>query len=184
MTQRAATRLGGTVVLLALITCGGLDTFDVEESATTTIQGAGVLGVALNQALGFTGFDNIDISDSNEFENQGVTKDDVDSVKVQAITLRVTSPTNGNFDFLESIEFYVDAAGLPKKLIALRDNIPDGQSEIELDVRDIELRDYVVKDAMSITAQGSGEVPVDDTTIKADVVMAVDVNVDGVLCGG
>jgi hypothetical protein len=180
--KRTRRTLAFGVVLGALITCGGLDTFDVEQSATTTIPGGSPIPF-LDTLFDFAGFNEFDISQSSEFENQGVSKDDIDSVTMTSLRLRVISPDGADLSFLDSIEFFVDAEGLSKKRIAKGSSFPAGAREVELDVEDVDLKPYAVKDAMQITAKASGENPPQDIEVAADVVLSVDVNVSGVLCG-
>jgi hypothetical protein len=180
--MRRTARFLGLAAMLSALTCGGLDTFSVEQSGTASIAGAGIAG-ALLPALSFAGLSDMNISESSEFENQGVTKDDIDSVKIESVTLTIVEPSGGNFDFLDTIELYVEAEGEDRRLIASGADFADGVSVIALDVEDVELAPYAVRESMSITADGTGEAPVDDTKIKVDVVLLVDVNLDGALCG-
>ncbi len=183
MQRRAGQALGYTTMFLVL-TCSGLDDFDVEQSASTTIQGAGIAGQILSIAPDFAGFSSLDISQTSEFENQGVTKDDIDAVYVKSFTLRLTAPPGGDFTFLHTIAFYAEAEGVERKLIASGGDFPAGVTEVELDVEDVNLKAYAVERAMAITTEATGEAPIEDTEIEAHIVLSVDVNVGGVVCGG
>lgn len=171
-------------VVLTLLACGGLDIIDIEESSTTTVQGGNILQQLVGN-LGFSSFTAMDITANEELKNQGVDRQDIDSVKLTALTLKIVSPASGvDFTFLDSIEFYVEAPGLPLQLIARGGSFQPGLRTVGLDVEDVDLADYAASGTMSITTNASGNQPSEDTTIEATVKLEVDVNVDGALCGG
>lgn len=166
-------------LLLATLTCSGVDNIEVEATGETTVESS-LVGELVGE-LSFLGFEGIDISESQEFKNQGYTKDQVDSVRLQRFVLSVKAPEDGDFDFLARVSFYAEAEGLPRKEIARLDPVPEGQSEIEMELLDAELRDYAVAESMTITTEATGSAPERDTTIAARVVLDVDVNVAGSL---
>ncbi|WP_437836461.1 hypothetical protein [Sorangium sp. So ce1153] len=171
---RAASVLG----LCALATCDSLDNVDVEVGGKAVVQ-PGTLIDDLIAALDFDAFQRIDLS--AEFENQGVTKDDVDAVHIVHFTLRIESPADGSFDFLTSASFFAETDGQPRVLIAKMDEVPRGARELSMDVVEgVDLTPYVVAPSMRITSEArvSGRPDV-ETTIAADVLLDVDVNVPG-----
>ncbi|WP_437735196.1 hypothetical protein [Sorangium sp. So ce1335] len=171
---RAASILG----LCALPMCDSLDNIDVEVGGTAVVP-AGTIIDDLLGVLDFDAFQNIDLS--AEFENQGVTKDDVDSVHLVAFTLRVESPEGGSFDFLSSASFFVEAEGQPRVLIAKLDEVPRGARELSMEVIEgVDLKPYVVAPSMTITSEaGVSGRPDEATTVAADVLLDVDVAVPG-----
>src|SRR5262245_43803414 len=93
LAQRARAALRPAAIAFALgtfVTCDNIDNIDVDAGGKVTIPGATLVETILTPALGFTGFDKIDFS--QEFGNQGVTKDQVDSVKLKAFTLTIDAP--------------------------------------------------------------------------------------------
>ena len=130
--------------------------------------------------LASTGEEGFDITQSQEFRNQGYTKDQVDSVRMKRFTLTITSPQGADFDFIDSIAFYAESDGLPRVLVAELDPVPDGQSEIILDVNtEVELQPYVIAESMTITTEATGLRPEQETTVDANVVFDVDIAVTG-----
>jgi hypothetical protein len=171
-------------LVLTLLACGGLDTFDIEESSTTVVEGGNILQQLVGN-LGFSGFTAMDITANEKLKNQGVERQDIDSVKLSSVTLEIVSPASGqDFTFLDSIEFFVEAPGLTRKRIASGASFQAGLRTVGLDIDDVELADYASAESMSITTNATGNQPQQDTTIKATVKLEVDVNVDGALCGG
>jgi hypothetical protein len=169
------------VLLFALsFTCSSLDNITVSQSAQTTIPRATILGELLGD-IGFPGFSSFDLSQSQEFQNQGYTKDQIDSVRAKRLLLVVDSPAGGNFDFLETIAFYAEADGLPRVRIAFLDSVPAGMNQIELDIDDVELVDYATAPSIRVTTEATGSAPDDDTTVTGTIDFDVDVDVGGAL---
>jgi len=176
MAQRA--RGAASVLGLAVLsTCANLDNIDVETSGKATIPKATLVDKLLGDALAFVGMDQIDFT--QEFKNQGVSKDDVDSVRLSSMTLSIEAPPTGNFDFLQRIEFFAESDGLPKVSIASIETVPAGSKTLNLVVTNAELKPYVVAPSMRITSQVKGSRPDEDTTVKAEAVLDVDVTVPG-----
>lgn len=163
--------------LAALVNCDNLDNFDVTVAGNGVVPKGTIVDQLLN-IIAIDGFDSIDLS--AEFKNQGVTKDDVDSVAILSFTLEIVSPASANFDFLTSIAFFAEADGSPRAKIAELTSVPAGQRSIALNlVSGVELKPYVVAPSMRIAAEVSGERPPEDTEVKAVVTLDVDVTVPG-----
>ena len=143
-----------------------------------------VMGSPLGEVLGplaFTGFEGIDVSESQDFRNQGYTKNEMDSVRLSSIALSISAPDDGNFDFFTRLSFFAEADGLPKVEVARLDPIPKGSQSIDMDILDVELVDYASADSMTITSTATGTSPSQNTIIDARVVLDIDVNIDGAL---
>ena len=82
------------VLVVALATCSSLDNIDVAASGQATIPMRTVLDELLG-GVSFLGFEGFDISQSQEFQNQGYSKDQIDSVRVeQCVPRRVEIPVS------------------------------------------------------------------------------------------
>jgi hypothetical protein len=158
-----------------LFTCGGLTVIDVDVEGRTVIPQRSVLDELIGP-LTFLGFEGFDITESQEFQNEGYTKDEISSVRMRSFTLTIADPDGADFDFLQRISFSVSAPGLPTVELARLDPVPRGAGVIELEVEDaFELVDYVVAPSMTLTATATGERPEQQTTVDADAVFRVDV---------
>ncbi|MFZ5469218.1 MAG: hypothetical protein ACOZIN_07220 [Myxococcota bacterium] len=151
--------------------------FETESKGATTVQGSvlGGLLAVFPQAAALT---NIDVTQSQDFQNQGVRKEDVKSVMVKRLVLQVTSPSDADFQWLSSIRFFAETDG-QKDLIAFKEGIDQlglvaPNPRLELELADVELKPYVVAPSMSITTEASGRQPPKDTTIEATVRLGVD----------
>lgn len=165
------------VALVTAVTCDGIDNIDVDAGGKVTVPAATLLEKLLAGALDFTGFDKIDFS--QDFANQGVTKEQVDSVKLTSLTLTIDGSTGGDFDFLQSISFSVEADGVKAVEIARIDTVPKGVKKLELDIPSAELKPYVVAPSMRITGKAEGQRPAQETTIAAQAVFDVDIHIPG-----
>lgn len=163
--------------LLALpLACDGIDNIDVEVSGAATIPEATLVDTLLG-SLAIPGFEEIDFE--QKFQNQGVTPDQVDSVKVRSFVLTIESPQEGNFDFLEGISFFARSPGEEEVRIASAEAIPAGARTVDLTLDDVELQAYATAASMTIRASVEGEKPEQATRLRADLVFDVDVTVPG-----
>jgi len=156
--------------------CDVLDNFDVPVSGTAVVPAS----TLLDELLGLVPFDGFDeISFEREFANQGVTADQVDSVRVRSFALVIEAPADGNLDFLEGISFFASAQGLPEIRIASAAAIPTGARSVELTVDDVELEAYATAASMVVRGEVQGKRPDVETRVRADVVFDVDVTIPG-----
>lgn len=163
--------------LLGLTMCESLDNIDISAGGKTTVPKATLVDKLLG-AVDFAGFEKVDFTQN--FKNQGVTEDQVDSIHVKAMSLIIEAPNGGNFNFLKTLHFFAQAEGLDKVEIASMVMVPQGKRELDLTINtDIELKPYVTAPSMQITSEIEGERPEQDTLIGAAVVLDVDIHVPG-----
>jgi hypothetical protein len=163
---------------LALSACScGLDVFDVTVKGSTTVE-TGSLLEQLVSLPAFSGFNSFDLAQTSEFQNQGVKREQIDSVKMKSFTLSVKSPAGATLDFIDQVSFFAETSGVAKKRVAHK-VIADGQSTVSLDLDAVELEPYVTAASMQITTEVSGKRPPVETTVEAVLVFTVDVDVAG-----
>jgi hypothetical protein len=168
---------------LALTACScGLDIFDVTVKGSTTVE-TGSLLEQLVSLPAFNGFNSFDIAQTAEFQNQGVKKEQIDSVKLKSFTLSVKSPAGATLDFIDEISFFAETNGVVKKRIAHK-VIADGQASVALDLDPVELKPYVTAASMQITTEVSGKRPQVETVVEALLVFTVDLDVAGAVGPG
>lgn len=158
-----------------------IDDFDITRKAETNIQGSVLTQVLA--PLGFTGLSDMDLSNSAEMQNQGVKANQIDSIKLTLLRLKVTKPATQDLTFFNSVKFYAEAQGLPKKLVAQGGPFTKGQGQVDLQLTGEELKPYVTAAKMSLSTEVNGHAPAQDTTLEATVTLRVDVNVSGVVTG-
>jgi hypothetical protein len=165
------------VALLGLTMCENLDNFNVSAAGKVTIPKATLIDKLLG-SVAFSGFDKVDFTE--QFKNQDVKEGDVDSVRMQSITLLIEAPAGQTFTFIKSVHLFAQAAGLPKIEIGAIDTVDQSKREIDLIVDDkTDLKPYVVAPSMQITSEVEGSRPDQDVVVAAAVILDVDINVPG-----
>lgn len=84
------------------------------------------------------------------FESNDTRKDLIEEIKLTKLQLEITSPTDSDFSFLESIEVFISAEGVQEILIASKVEVPETGSTLDLDVSDADLKEYIKKDNYSL----------------------------------
>jgi hypothetical protein len=177
MVLRSPVTLLLAAALPALVGCEA-NVFPVEVKGETTIQGS-ALPDLLTAFPAVGSFSNIDFNQSQEFQNQGITKEQVKSVRTEYVRLRILSPDTQDFSFLQSIQFFA-RAGDTERLVAEKHDIdrlalPAPNPVLMLDVTSVELQPFVTAPSMSIVVRGSGSQPPQDTKIQAEVGLKVEI---------
>ena len=155
-----------------------LTRIDVEGQAQTTVEGAGLLGELLGD-IGFDGFTSMDITASEELQNQGVEPGDIKDARLVSFELEALDPRGGDLSFLRQLSVSVSAPGLPQVLLASQVSFPEGTALVPFDVEDVDLTDYVTSASLTLTTEATGEPPADDTTIEARYLLDVGVTLQG-----
>ena len=152
--------------------------FHTEVKGETTIQGSplgGILG-AFPTAANFT---NLDFDANQDFKNQGVHKNQVNSVKAESIKLKVVSPSDQDFRFLDQLQFFAksgDTETLVGEKLGISDlDLSAPNPVLSLEMKDAELKDHVSAPSMSIIVRGKGRPPPQDTRIEAAVNLRVEI---------
>jgi hypothetical protein len=154
--------------------------FSMTFKGDGTVEG-NAAGGDLKQMPAFTGLSSLDLDQTPEFKSQGVTRSQLQSFKVVAVKLKVTSPGDQDFSFLDSVQLYA-RAGDKEVLVAQRSGIADlklqaPNPEIVLDVSGEELRDLLGTPTLSLIARGKGRNPPKETRLEANVTARVDLKV-------
>jgi len=158
------------VLALAVLPMGcGLVQFDVPVEGDAQVPGCTGLTCLLGQ-LGFGSFTSLDLSQSQQWQNNNANKDKVSSATLTAASLDVTVPDGGDLSFLQSLKFSVEAPDAGQVLVAEGQSFPKGQSHVDLTAHpEVELAPYVKASAMTITTDASGNQPQQNTTVHAKV---------------
>ncbi|HWB63388.1 MAG TPA: hypothetical protein VG603_07760 [Chitinophagales bacterium] len=88
---------------------------------------------------------------TQNFESNNTRADLVKSIKLNQMSLNITSPQGQTFSFLQSVSVYISAPNLPEVEIAGKQNIPSNAgSQLSLDVNDVELKSYISSDSIQL----------------------------------
>jgi hypothetical protein len=164
---------------LALSGACAPNAFEVTLNGQTTIHGdPAVAGSLLTRIPAIGSFASVDFGASEEFKQNEVTKDAVQSIKLTQVEMKVVSPDTQGFDFLDELQFFA-SDGSTETLVAEKTNIsglgltpPNPVLSLEVN-QGAELREYLGSPSVSLTVRGSGRVPRQDTTLQATVKLRV-----------
>jgi hypothetical protein len=166
---------------LSLIACSPAS-FDTELKGETTVP-AGPPGVTtlLNAFPAIGSFAGLNFNENQDFKNQGVAKDEVTSVTPQSIELRLLAPDDGDFGFLDTLEFVAKAGDQEKRFASKRDisrlGLRPPNPVLRMDIEeDVELQPFIAAPSMSIIVRGKGRLPEQEVRLQAVVVLNVEVD--------
>ena len=174
------------IASLSLLACGsaGIGSFDVtEESSEAVITGGG--GSPLGDLLPLNNlFPPMTLMISLEEELEEQNAEGAKAIFLQDLEMVITDTEQpegdtDNFDFVDEVNVFVESTKsgttLEKKQIATLENVPEGQTSVSFTTEnDVNLKPYV-EEGMKLTTAGSGEVPEDDTSLKAIVTLTIQV---------
>jgi hypothetical protein len=178
---RSRTHWLAPLVMLGLWTAcgdGSLVHIDIDGSDKVTVQGGNVLEDLVGD-LGFDGFTNINLVDSQKLKNQGVEPGDISTARLVSFELELLEPEDGDLSFIDSFEIWVESPGLEPVLIAEAQEFPDGETYVSFDVMDVDLVDYVVSESMTFSTDISANSPREDSVVQASYVIDVGVTLQG-----
>lgn len=159
--------------LLAWIACAdGLFVVTVEESASTRVPAATPLELLLAD-VGFGDFVSMDLTASQEIRNQGVEPGDIREARL--VTFELRAPEGADLAFLDRMELFVEGPDLPRQRVAHQADFPEGQRVVAFEVEPVDLTDYVVSEALTLTTEVEGRRP--DRAVDIEAAFAVDVGV-------
>ncbi|MEW5847671.1 MAG: hypothetical protein AB2A00_02615 [Myxococcota bacterium] len=159
--------------------CDQTVTFTVTQSGETTVERGLELQCRL-AALNIGRFSDISFEDTQEFENQGVTKEDVKSAHLIDLKMRVKDPAGQDLSYLSRVAFHVESPGQSKALVAEQDSFPDNVDTVTFRMTGTELAPYVTAESMSITSEVTANgCPDTDQTLEVTAVFEVEATVQG-----
>jgi hypothetical protein len=172
------TRAVPFAVVALWVGCDALFHIDIDGTSTTTIPAATPFEIILED-LGFGEFVDMDVTENSELQNQGVEPGDISSVEFTTLSLEATGPAGSDLSFIERIELFVEAPGVPRVRVASQDDFPAGQALVELDLDAVDLTEYVVSQSMTITSDVTASRPEEETTVEAYYALDVGVTKQG-----
>ena len=93
----------------------------------------------------------IPTNSTSVFEVNNTRKDLIEEIKLQKLSLVIASPEDQNFNFLNSIEVYISTESLDEVKIAWLEDIPnDERKELNLNINEIDLKDYIKSDSIQL----------------------------------
>lgn len=93
---------------------------------------------------------NIETNADSVFESNDSRKKYIEEIILEELQLTITSPSNGDFSFLENIKIYITSEGIEESLIAWSDNITSEAKVINLTTTNADLQQYIKADRFSL----------------------------------
>ncbi len=121
-----------------------------------------------------------DIQTNSEetFQNNNTRKDLIQSIKLNQVTLNITSPQGETFSFLKDVSVYISSDSLPEVEIAYKQNIPANTGDtLMLDVTDTELQNYIKASKIKLRVSGTtGQLVTQDVNVNVNTRFFVQAN--------
>lgn len=112
------------------------------------------------------------------FSGNSTGKDHIEKITLKEMTLRVTDPANGNFNFLKSVTVYISADGLPQKEIATKTTIANGLNVIDMDESGEDIKDYLSAASFKLKTKVEFDgTPAQDTKVEIATTYFVDAKI-------
>lgn len=87
----------------------------------------------------------------SKFEVNDTRKDLIEEIMLTELELTLTSPSDGDFSFLESIRIFIEADGLDGKEIAWNEDVPDNVGNtLQLNTSNSDLQAYIKKESFRL----------------------------------
>ncbi|MDB2606722.1 hypothetical protein N9Y48_02960 [Zobellia sp.] len=154
-------------VFVAFVSCDKLDDltkFNIDYTAEVTIPSSTGIDLPFDLVT-----PDMETNSDSEFEVNDTRKDLIESIKLTKLQLVITSPENGDFSFLKSLDVYISAEGLDEILIASKDDVESNMGGIlDMDLQDIDLKEYIKADSFNLRLDTVTD-EVIDTDYKIDV---------------
>ena len=120
--------------------------FNMDYNSTITIKSSFFIDVPFDVWT-----PDIPTDSKQSFENNDTRTDLIEVISLTKLNMNIKSPADQTFDFLKSIEIYINADGLDEKKIAWINDIPKtGVKSISLETSSDDLKDYIKKDNYSL----------------------------------
>lgn len=93
----------------------------------------------------------VESNSESTFAVNDTRKDLIEKIVLTDLELRLTSPSNSDFSFLESIQIYISAEGLSELKIAWKENINGaGDDVMILETLDQDLQEYIKAESFQL----------------------------------
>lgn len=135
-------------ILFAITACDKLDDltkFDLEYKSKIVIPASAGIDLPFDVLT-----PDMETDSESQFEVNDTRKDLIEEIKLTELQMVITSPTEADFSFLNSIEVYISAEGLDEIKIAEEEVDENAGSILDVDVLDVDLKEYIKKDEFNL----------------------------------
>lgn len=92
----------------------------------------------------------VETNSESTFEVNDTRKDLIEEIILTTLDLTISSPSDADFSFLESISVYIKADGLDEMKIAWKETIPQTAKVLKLDLTGADLKEYIKSDKFTL----------------------------------
>lgn len=137
------------IFFIALIGCDKIDDltqFTIKYDNTVIIPSSTGINLPFN-------FFTPDIESNSEstFTSNSTKKDLIEEIVLTEMKLNISSPENGNFKFLKSIEIFISADGVSEQRIAWNEDIPENvDNNLQLEISNMDLKEFIKKEKFKL----------------------------------
>ncbi|WP_258103433.1 hypothetical protein [Marinoscillum sp. MHG1-6] len=150
--MKRSVRIRTLLLVIVLVIFTGCDKiakltqFEMEYDETVIIPSSTGINLPFNL---FT--PDVQSNSESTFAVNDTRKDLIEEIQLTQLDLTLTSPSNGDFGFLKSIEIFISADGLSEVKIAWKENIPSTIDKyMELETTPSDLQEFIKKDNFSL----------------------------------
>ena len=163
--------LGLLLLLSGCKKANELTKFDINYTTTATIPSSTGLNIPFNIAT-----PDIETNTDSKFQINNTRKDKVESITLKKLELVLKSPSTGNFNFLKSIEVYINAEEIQELKAAWKEPITeDGVTKLLLDVSSADLLPFILKSEFGLRLRTvTDELIMSDQEIEINSTFTVD----------
>lgn len=154
-----------------------LRTFDLDYSTEFTIPSSTILNLPVNLPT-----PSVTTDSEQQFEDEGVKSEWIDSIKLTRLKLVITAPTGEDFSFLDEVRVYINTESQQETLLAQLVPVPENAGgTIELEVSGSDLYPYISQSSFSLRTQVvTDESMTQSIDVRADMKFEVKATIPGV----
>ncbi|MFT6166798.1 MAG: hypothetical protein ACJAV5_001695 [Vicingaceae bacterium] len=122
----------------------------------------------------------IPTNSQSTFAGNNTNAASIDEIKLQSMTLTIITPADSNFNFLKSIEVFINSEGLSEVPLGSNTDIANGITSLNLTTTGANIKDYITANKFSIrVATTTDEAIVQDHEININTIFLIDAKVLG-----
>lgn len=154
-----------------------LTQFNVEYNQTVVIPSSTGINLPFNI---FT--PDIESNSASTFSSKNTNKDLIQKIILTEMKLTLSSPENGDFGFLKTIEIFISAEGVPEQRIAWKENVPDDiDKNLQLETSNMDLKEFIKKEKFKLRLRTvTDKIISSDHHIEVSSVFFVDAKILGI----
>ncbi|MCV9386902.1 hypothetical protein [Reichenbachiella ulvae] len=177
--RKTITQFAIGILAIFTFSCDDIDKltqFRMNYTESVTIESSTVIGIPIDLST-----PSIPSNSESTFAGNNTSKDLIEEISLESMTLTITSPQDGEFSFLESALLLISADGLDEVEIAYIESIPDDiGNSIDMEVTGVNVKDYLLKDQFSLRMKSSTDKTISqDHTIDIKSTFFVDAKIFG-----